>query len=214
MANIKMARQQQLRRTAYHEAGHAVMMWFFALDIECIDMRRTATNYGAVETESLDIENWIRESQASGQSGKFHAARGIMIFLAGLCAENRAHENSPAWLQNAVEEYSQCRHDETHDLSRVWGIMAACHPDRKQGIRFARVVKKWVDEAFTIPELWAAVESLAKIAMKADVLDGPHAFQIIQQAVGWNTSRNAPYVCAGPRWKRRFQRFAVTTKKT
>jgi hypothetical protein len=204
---------EQKRVVAYHEAGHAAMMFMFRMhyNIVSIDMQGTLAVTGEVRTAEPDA--WIpvirdlSPDVPSDLRSEFilDGKRLMMVYLAGYAAEHRLCPSANGhWLE---EQFNTAEWDESdphdrHDIARAIRIAKALRGDNRNATRLLRQMGAWTDEAFSHPKLWAVVVALAEqlVAVKTR-MGGNRVCKIMDNA--WNEA-GVPCLKMGRKWRQRF----------
>ena len=202
------------RETAYHEAGHAAILWMFgnAHEIVLIKMKGTAGRCAQVRRRLYDLVKAILDGpRATPFDGlnpvaryvvRMHAQREMLYRLAGYATEGKlSPPDSMHWLETALEE-GEWEWNEEEDLSKAVKLANAVCGDNGNAGRMLRRMASWTDEALSHPRLWGVVEALAEqLATVKGRMSGHKAYLIMKEAWGEGT---LPYLEMGRRWRRRF----------
>lgn len=207
----EIARQLRLE-VAYHEAGHAAMLFIFGQSgaIDFIEMRENSTRMARIRAELLYLPVLLSHPVESDSHipvpYKCFAKQHMMYHLAGFAAQSRVQIldrkiEGWGWLH---EELDSGEWDvEGRDVSRAWRTAKAVWGDNGNSWRMLSRMAMWVDEALSYPKLWAATQALAKhlVAVKYRML-GSCASRIMIEA--WGDPSFLPYLEMGAKWRRRF----------
>jgi hypothetical protein len=198
-------------RTAYHEAGHAVMLWLFGMEFKGISMKPTSTALGqvvhrpAMPRDEL-ISGYLR-GQTPGEAEPL-ASKFVMMLLAGPCAENIAFDKDPKW--NDVFISSWDKEPSNSDIGycvRYSRALFECNEEHvisKPVEQFIKQMATWTDEAFSNHRVWSVVKALTCVLKKQTSVTYGSALRTIDKS--WNESnRGAPYLSLGDEWRKRFQ---------
>jgi hypothetical protein len=196
---------QLRRRAAYHEAGHAAILWMFAShhDLHFIDMR----GYGGFTAfVRVDRVLWFQGCELQDKTTKrvatLAAQKYVMYDLAGFAAEARFDGHSGSvWLDDLLDmDEWEC--DDTHDVHRAVQVSNALCGDNGHAWRFVKRMASWTDEALAEPRLWAVVESLAeRLQMVKTRISGSRVADVMAKA--WGEPSGLPWKKMGTKWRRR-----------
>jgi hypothetical protein len=182
------------RRTAYHEAGHASMLFMFGelSALLHISMRST-----------LDHKASVVVRRPSNMGFKPQAQRWMMFDLAGYAAVSRLSNPPDAtWLEARLDE-GEWEYSEDEDIHKAVNTAKVICGDNNRAWKMLRRMASWTDEAVSHPQLWALVEALAAQLLAAKTrISGNRAERIMDDA--WRGPSGLPYMEMGQRWKRRF----------
>jgi hypothetical protein len=201
------------RLTAYHEAGHAAMLWFLGGSAVRIAMWGIDDDESVahVQTAGLPAPPLLiaisrgLDERVGTVLGSFSA----MVHLAGPCAENRVGKNKPDWCRWLLDDPDS--KPANSDTARAFAVTdaatGATDPNHRTVYDFLRWRGRWTDECLGEPRTWAVVEALAGRLLRADVLDEDEIRDVTSAACGgppprpgrlWEPWRDSP------RWRRRF----------
>ena len=166
------ASNRELKVTAYHEAGHAVMAYVLGKPIEYVQIasvegRPPGVNYlpeSPIDTDTLDSE--AREL----------VLREIKIALGGIVAQNHLTAH-PENIVGGWGDWSK---------ARQW---AADLVGEEQAFAFTRQVRAEVEGFIGNPRNWSAVRDLANQLTRHHRLDGKRVFEIVSSALTEGESR-------------------------
>lgn len=196
---------QLRRRAAYHEAGHAAILWMFAShhDIHFIDMRGNGHFTAFVR---VDRVMWFQGCELQDKTMKrlatLAAQKYVMYDLAGFAAEARLDGDSGSvWLDDLLDmDEWEC--NDTHDFHRAVQVSKALFGDNGHARQFVKRMASWTEEALADPQLWSVVESLAERlqTVKTRIFGGRVA-DIMAKA--WGEPSGLPWRKMGTKWRRR-----------
>lgn len=135
----------RLRRTTYHEAGHAVVSCHFLIEFENVHVVADGTLFGCLALgpwpSGLDPENdnvWEVRRRLEGR---------IQETLAGVYAVSRATGQDPDWTEAQ------------HDLDQIETYMGYCTGSAKE----ATLYQRWQEEctAALVDSQWPSIVKLA-----------------------------------------------------
>jgi hypothetical protein len=201
------------RSVAYHEAGHAAMMFMFRphYNIVSVDMRGTLTTEGTItarELSGIPIIGDLRDFPSDLRSSYTLLGKwSMMVDLAGYAAEHRVYPSDYGdWLteqldMNGDEWYENDPHD-THDMACAVRMAKTVRGDNKNAWKLLRQMAAWTDEVFSHAKVWAVVVALAEqlVGIKTRMC-GKRVREIMDNA--WNEA-GMPCLKIGPKWRRRF----------
>ena len=189
------------RLSAYHEAGHAVMLWFTGRreDLRSVDMRPKLAGHARVNCGGVSGQPSFIAGLPKGLARAF-ATRAVMFSLGGPGAENRAGENWPDWLGDLWES-GDWESNPHCDLAQAVQVSKVIERHTGRAERFLFQVAGYVDEAMRIPRVWHAVELLAKRLQTVKSMSVARVDQMIDAA--WGGPDWVPCVSLGRKWRRR-----------
>ena len=201
----KKAQTENRRAIAFHEAGHAVAAWLFGeipIQItvlnEAMDVARGRLGSVAVDSP-IGLFSVIDAMNRDSRAGRQCAARAIVGFMAGPCAEGICTSNH-YWYREMVA----LRNIEGSDAHWVLEFAAQVYlPEARRHQRWLATLRDWTQELLSAPRVWTVVETLALQLTATDVLDDLDAMIVMDEA--WGTQDAIPIESLGARWRRRFQ---------
>jgi len=203
--------EQEIRReTAYHEAGHASMIWFFGTcsNLNHIDMTGGDSCRAFVQTRGECYRSIVKAGAGSTDASKRQLARlsarkHIMRKLSGPAAERIAIEGGLA--PNFDDLYELWTDDPVDDADVVEAIEVAqmLYGETDRAWQLLSTVASWLGEALANVQFWGVVEALAERLMTVDRLAGEDAIDIMSKAWGEEPLVGAAWMM-GTKWRRRF----------
>lgn len=194
--------EERRREIAYHEAGHAVMFFFFGESIDGINMRGSVNFAAMVKKRAMALYGHVAHmrSTALHSLAKATAARECMINLAGPCAAHIFNGGTSEWLDELFEDHWDEELIDNTDLTKTIKMAKALHdtPGRQQ--QFINRMAQWTEEALSMPHLWRLVEALGERLNTQKSMTGDSALRIMQKA--WGDRGSLPFY-EDPKWKRR-----------
>lgn len=192
------------RELSYHEAGHAVMYFFFCQSIDSINMRGNKRSAAYVRKWKAKPHVMIELYRTSFPPlAKLEAAREIMIYLAGPCAQGIHTQNTDFWFDELFDEWWDVDDPaDTCDLSCIMRCAYALHGRTGRASQFVRRMTEWTAEALALPHVWQLVEVLAARLQTQDTMTGNSACKIMSEA--WGERGSYPVLNESRKWKRRF----------
>ncbi len=144
---------EQRRQTAYHEAGHVLVLWMYGQygDLRKIDMR---PNFSRIAVVNAKGEAFLPCTLPQ-------TSRAVLFCLAGACAANRVVSNIPDWLDWELNEWEADGSDPGHDMGKAIAVTGTLYGNSKRAETFVRRCAMWTDELMTHPRCWRVVEALA-----------------------------------------------------
>jgi hypothetical protein len=153
---------RQLKRTAYHEAGHAVAAVLMDVPFRRVTILPDAQCAGRVDLANVEPPIHVK-------AARDHWARRICVFLAGPLAETLY---SRCWQQQPIS-------NEHTDEFKVWEIIACfdlrAKADRVNRLRFQTL------ERLRAPDVWAVVEVVALELLKRKTLNSAQVHSLVQR---------------------------------
>ncbi|MFM8286316.1 MAG: cell division protein FtsH [Planctomycetaceae bacterium] len=148
-----------LERTAFHEAGHAVVALWHGRPVGQVSILPDHTRLGYCE---------IRK----GQFGPRHDPLEVnmLILLAGVASEARRAGGDHAW-EGAAQ-----------DLNDVRKLSLLRAPNDRQAERLERRMLSKVEKLLGHPAVWQAVEEVARQLLEQTTLSGRAARHLFEQA--------------------------------
>ncbi|MDZ4851106.1 MAG: hypothetical protein SGI77_17600 [Pirellulaceae bacterium] len=210
---------EENRRTAYHEAGHVAMFWFFELRyyLEGVSMTETEETLARVHQSPITIPYAIEMIKKEDPLQATRVAEMMaMIDLAGPFATSRFgetsewYEGSRDWLES-LNENSLTLLETVEDRGKDDYSRAVQQGFDRYGPSEARIwtfidrCADWIEEAFQLDGMPEIVEKVAQelIPLKGsgvEELDGCLLWDIMEAT--WTPNRIAPL--SNKPWNRRF----------
>lgn len=164
----------KLNATAYHEAGHAVVACLADIPFRHVTIKPTKVFAGHVQLSGRrpsyanpwDPDTW--QARAARQ----YWTRYVFALLAGALAETLY---TKCWQQQAES-------DENTDECKAWQIADYFDPPAKAG-RWVNKVRFQVLEALRRPEIWAAVDAVARVLVERRELNRAEVQALVRAVV-------------------------------
>jgi len=205
--------------TAFHEAGHAAMFWFFQQQfyLKGISMAPTEDHWGCVMQSSITPPFTLSHlAILNPQRALRVAMMEAMHCLSGPYAESRfglddGSSEDLFWLESLYEELGlddslreMAERNFGTDLATAARIGFELYEDESKVFRFIRKCSEWTVLSFSFGRMDSVVKELAKVlidlrASEKEILDGPSTWACMEDA--WD-SRKKPL--QDPSWRRRF----------
>jgi hypothetical protein len=180
---------KRLERTAYHEAGHAVAFYHFRIPFFSVDIIPKLGGSGHILHPVLKKFNpknpkWNSSPKSIDRAVKTmeRSERLAIAYLAGKAAEERfAKKGNRKWPRKDLNE----------TLSIIERLIG--QPKNKDEILWEYFYCLWMraKALFDLPELWAAVEAVAKELFVRKEMDRWLILQIIRKAIDDYEGRKA-----------------------
>ena len=217
-------RRQSGKEMAFHEAGHAAMVWFFAESWNVVEIDMKPDGNTAARVWIHDDLNLEYLASLPRNKATEIATRVIMRKLAGDRAQKRVAGNyflsqfelllqlKGEYLKKYLKSWNWNHDGHKEDFPLAVSIAKVLYHEDRQLIGFLRRLGRWTDECLSHPWMWTVVTALASKLKPGIVLDGQLAWEIMESAWKgpkvWNAPLlhfNPPYFTLGSKWKRRFQ---------
>jgi hypothetical protein len=188
-----------LKSTAYHEAGHAVMAWFCENRLGIITIKPDGSNAGSIQhqedgpfpslvdghiwaDQEIELTNGTKrpataielkfDDFASGVADKFNATeKEVLIAAAGEGAEKKFEPDGFNPIQSS------------QDWENVSGALEQLGGGARERLYSA------AENLFDNPIVWAAVSALANELLARETLSSSEAILIIRQAIKLHLSQ-------------------------
>jgi hypothetical protein len=154
---------RQLKRTAYHEAGHAVAAVLMDVPFRRVTILPDAQCAGRVDLANVEPPIHVK-------AARDHWARRICVFLAGPLAETL---HTRCWQQQPIS-------DEDTDEFKVWEITVCFGPPAKAD-RWVNRLRFSTLEKLRAPDVWAVVEVVALELVKRKTLTGAKVHELVKR---------------------------------
>lgn len=200
---------ERRKASAYHEAGHAAVLFFLGSrdEVQFIDMVGNRKNSAFIRRQGFSPTSSVSLLQNLPPNiQRMFVTHRIMFDLAGAFAEDKL---KPAGLDmlSLLDELdcNHSGHDADENCCDYGTALAAArivYPDSERGAyRFLNTVARWTTEAIAEPRLWRVVEAVAARLLRARRISGETAFAIADKA--WGESTRCPMLKSDRKWKRR-----------
>ncbi|MBN2577646.1 MAG: hypothetical protein JXB10_01465 [Pirellulales bacterium] len=201
---------EKRRQNAYHESGHAVILFMFCnhYDIEQINMFGTFENHAHVRMRSLNLKYLSSGMGKIPVWMQLQAKMKIMYFLGGYAAEGRVGKyQNEHWFQEEIDS-GDWEFSEGEDINKAVSLAKVVWGDNGQAWKILRRLAAWTDEALSHPRLWSVVNALSErlIAVKRRI-SGGRVCKIMEDAWG---EPGLPCMEMGRQWRRRFNMKGAT----
>ena len=160
---------------AYHEAGHAVVAYLHTVDFNSVTLK-VDDDYGG----RVDYQNPVDGIEVDGcDQCRDRSRREIWakIFLSGPEAERHFNPKGH-WRRHAKQDLCDTLTKLSSDTT----------PD-KESKAYLRLIQIRTQSILKRPDVWDAVETLAKALLEEETLSGKKAEGIIEQAIGQSRAR-------------------------
>lgn len=206
------------REIAYHEAGHAAMLFMFGRERGIIEIDMLGNQHYAARVRHAPfalghVFMWPGISLSDirrilGSRCEVEAKQAIMHGLAGYAAQARIYPPPYHWFDVCWEQ--QDSYDwNPEDAASSDDVIAALHIARTMkgrngnAYRLLKRMADWTDEALSHPQLWAVVQALAESLLTTKRRMGASRVCRIMQSA-WGNDLPRPYAQMGRKWRRRF----------
>lgn len=200
------------RLSAYHEAGHAAMLWLLGRSAERVaPWGIDGTSVAHVRSDELPAPPLLIASNRrfDRRVGTVPGSFSAMIHLAGTSAENRVGGNHPDWCRRLLDDLDSqpATSDTARALDAAVAATGADHSNECKVWAFLRQRGRWTDECLGEPRTWAVVEALAGRLVEVDAIYEEEVRALSAAACGgpppglghlWEPWRDSP------KWRRRF----------
>jgi hypothetical protein len=215
------AMSKHRRGTAYHEAGHAVILWAFGGgELDYIDMGRASDAdamaqvqaYVQSSVQRVDVMVKLSSDQSIRWRLVHEAKRRVMYTFAGWISEGI----DSGQLVGLKGEYT--REGWCYDWDKAIATGRAVY-GCTQVNRFLHRMAAWTLDAVTHPRIWPVIAALAERLQSATSrMYRREAYEVMDAAWGegrktqsyypWEREMSLPCLSMGPQWRRRFLRAA------
>lgn len=190
--------REYIKGIAYHEAGHVVGRMFSGQDaahITLVGIIPDQDNMGRVRVERNFTEMFL---DSRPEPLKKRDGRCLLLgLLAGEAAQGRIEGSDPGWLEEEIFfRESDTWENEGTDYFRAERIAEVMAGPKNPAHVVLRWAARWTEEMIALPEVWAAIETLAGLLIeRGEISDPEEIFRLCDGIFG------AAY--KSPKWRRR-----------
>jgi ATP-dependent Zn protease len=162
---MKTKKPSRLKRIAYHEAGHAVVMHHFGDEIDELSIKPNINRSGGVKPKKADTKN---SSSINPDEIAARIKKCAIGFLGGLAAEH-IYNGEPNKIKTvgSMEDLKNVQ-----ELCRAFNIEVSCQD----------LIDQFFDDAMELlKEKWETVEALSKALIQKGTITGEEATNIIEK---------------------------------
>lgn len=198
------------RVIAYHEAGHAAMVFFYGKNwIEYIDLRADESKPPRVRMLEYTPDDIAAFQKDDMRNATNHAKMYIMIKFAGPAAQCsvdvdsvEGYDDFHKWFNEEVNAYERCGWQSSPcDFTDACEAAKALHGSRgRKWFQFMRQVADWSNELILHPRMDAIVDALANTLLREQFVKGETAWEIMTNAWGYD---GCPLSSFERKWRRR-----------
>jgi hypothetical protein len=197
--------RKEIRRMAYHEAGHAAALMFTGQadsQVTHVSIIPNRASGGRVRSKGDSTEFRLLYTPMTTENyavRRSAALRLLLGLLAGKGAEMRIEApDASAEFLDANTIWMQ-RNKEGSDLFRALQILDAVSQFWMKARRILKLAEKWTIEMLTLPEVWSTVDRLAGLLLARGKIDDFEEIIATCREIHGLSFRL-------PKWKRRLHR--------